>query len=251
MPIVDLRGQPSYVEVDGEGEPLLLLHGGFCSLETLRPVGERLADAFTVVAAERPGHGRTPDRDGPYDYADGVTGTLALLEAQGLPAAHLVGYSDGAIIALLLALEHPDRVLSLTLVSANLDPDGFADTPDTDDTDADDTDAGTSVHDQLAADYAALSPDGPEHAEVVLTKLRELWAVQPQIPVAALADVTAPTLVMAGERDLVARAHTLAIAGGIAGSRLEIVAGTTHALVVERADAVADRILLFLAGLPR
>lgn len=235
MAVVDVRGVPSHHEIDGAGPPVVLLHGGFCSLENLRPVGERLTPSYAVHAVERPGHGRTPDRPGPFGYAEGVLDTLAYLDAVGLDSAHLVGFSDGAILALMLAMEHPGRVRSVVAISANLSPDAFA-SGQTQDEAADGEDP---AHARLHADYERLSPDGPAHAEVVLAKLTELWTTQPQILVADLDRITAPTLVMAADRDVIAHEHTLAIARGVRGARLAIVPGTSHMLVAERPALVA------------
>ena len=161
MPYLSLDGHRTYHEIVGGGPPVVLLHGGFCSLENLRPMAERLVPGYRVHAAERPGHGRTPDRDGPYSYTAMVADTLAYLDAVGLESAHVVGYSDGAIAGLLLARDHPDRVRSLVAISANLDPDGFV---------------GEELHERavpletvalIDAQYAELTPDGPEHASVV------------------------------------------------------------------------------------
>ncbi|WP_432510404.1 alpha/beta fold hydrolase [Kineococcus sp. SYSU DK001] len=238
MPSLDLRGTPTHVETAGAGEPLVLLHGGFCSLETMRPIGEALTDTFAVHAAERPGHGRTPDRQGPFSYDDGVLDTLALLDAQGIGRAHLVGFSDGGVIALLLAIRHPERVRSVVAISANLSPEGIG---------GHEVPQNTEAMARMRAEHEALSPDGPEHTEVVLAKLTELWAHQPQIPVADLARIGVPALVVAGEHDVVDREHTRSIAAGIAGAREEIVAGTTHLLVVERPDEVTRLVRQFLA----
>ena len=117
MPHLSLRGVESYHEVAGEGPPVVLLHGGGCSLEVLRPMSAVLTTGYRVHAAERPGHGRTPDRDGTCSYADAVADTLAYLDALGLAEAHLVGFSDGAIAGLLLARDHPDRVRSLVAIN--------------------------------------------------------------------------------------------------------------------------------------
>ncbi|WP_432541806.1 alpha/beta fold hydrolase [Kineococcus sp. SYSU DK002] len=241
MPSLDLRGIPSHVETAGAGEPLVLLHGGFCSLETMRPIGDALADAFTVHAAERPGHGRTPDREGPFSYDDGVLDTLALLDALGVGRAHLVGFSDGGVIALLMAVRHPERVRSVVAISANLSPEGIS---------TQDVPENSEAMARMRAEHEALSPDGPGHTAVVLAKLVELWADQPRIPVADLAAIGVPALVVAGEHDVVDREHTRAIAAGIAGAREEIVAGTTHLLVVERPEEVTRLVREFLATVP-
>jgi len=226
-----------YHEEHGAGEPLLLLHGGFCSLEPMRELGDLLAVQHRVLAAERPGHGRTPDTDGPYDYAEMVAGALAHLDALGVRSAHVVGYSDGGIVGLLLARDHPGRVRSLVAISANLHPDAWV--PD----DYPHVTMPAAAHAAVDEEYARLSPDGAAHAEVVIAKLRALWTSGPQIPADSLAAVVAPTLVMAGEHDAVARAHTESIAAAVPGAGLMIVPGTTHMVVRERPDVVAAAVL--------
>lgn len=221
----------------GEGEPLLLLHGGYCSLETVRPLGDLLSGRFRVHAAERPGHGRTPDRDGPYHYAEMVAETLLYLDATGVGAAHVVGYSDGGIIGLLLARDHPDRVRSLVAISANLHPDAWVPEDYPHVTMPDD------AHAVLDEEYARLSPDGAQHADVVVGKLLELWGSEPTIPAESLSGVVAPTAILAGEHDMVSREHTASIAAAIDGATLSIVPGTTHMVVRERPDAVAQAVL--------
>lgn len=239
MPIVDVRGVPSYHEIAGAGEPLLLLHGGFCSLETMRTLGEDLATSYAVHAPERPGHGRTPDREGPFGYDDGVLDTLAYLDAVGLDRVHVVGFSDGAIIGLLLALEHPDRVHSLVAISANLDPDCFV-------PDGEAGPDGRAEPDRERRDYEELSPDGPGHVDVVLEKLGTMWTSEPHIPADSLAAIACPTLVVAGDRDVIALDHTRTIARGIPGARLAILPGS-HLLVGERPAVVAALVRDFLA----
>lgn len=228
----------------GSGEPLLLLHGGYCSIEAVRELGDLLAAHVRVLAPERPGHGRTPDHDGPYGYASWVEGTLAYLDALDAGPVHVVGHSDGGIVGLLLARDHPERVRSLVTIGANLHtgawvPDDYPHTTVTDE-------AWATLQDE----YARLSPDGPEHGDVVVRKLTALWESEPDITAASLAALTVPALVIAGDHDMVAREHTASIAAALPGAGLLIVPGTTHMVVRERPDAVAAGVLGLLGLTP-
>lgn len=240
MPHVDLPGSSTYHEVSGSGDPIVLLHGGFCSLAVMDELGGALAAGYQVHAPERPGQGRTADQAGPFSYTAMVEHTLAYLDAMGLPKAHVVGFSDGAIIGLLLARDHPGRISSLVAISANLDPSGF----DTSEEAA--TSMSAEQHQQLGDEYARLSPDGAAHAEVVLGKLGALWRSEPQIPAASLNGVRTPTLVMAGDRDVIRLDHTESIRRAIPGAQLCIVPGTGHLLIREVPLLLADVIKRFL-----
>lgn len=240
MPYLTLGTENVYAETWGSGEPLLLLHGGFCSLETMRELGGLLAERYEVHAPERAGHGRTADREGPYSYDRMTADTLAYLDAAGLDRAHVVGFSDGAIVALLLGRDHPDRVRSLVPISANISTDAFQPEDYPHET------VPQRFHELLDEQYAELSPDGAEHGEVVLQKLIALWTAEPDIDPASLGSLTAPTLVLAGEHDAIREDHSGAIAAAVPGARLDVLPGTTHMLVAEEPAEVAARILAFL-----
>ncbi|GAA2525083.1 alpha/beta fold hydrolase [Winogradskya humida] len=246
MPYLRIGDRDLYSEVAGEGDPVLLLHGGFCSLEALRAPSEALVADHRVFAFERPGHGRSKDIDGEYGYERGVADTLAYLDAVGVGPAHIVGYSDGAIIGLLLALDHPDRVRSLTAISANLDPSVF--TEEAGDGPVLDAVGHEERPDVERMAYERLSPDGPEHADVVLAKLFRLWTTEPYIKPEELSRITAPVLVMSGDRDTIRPGHSLRIAASIPGAQLCIVPGTSHHLVAERPEVVSTLIREFVTG---
>ncbi|MFF2051090.1 alpha/beta fold hydrolase [Leifsonia sp. NPDC058194] len=254
MPHLRIADVDVYEEVSGAGDPVLLLHGGFCSLESLRAQGDALAVDHRVHAFERPGHGRSADVEGDYSYERGLVETIAYLDAKGLDRVDVIGYSDGAILGLLLALAHPERVRSLVAISANLDPSAFTHSAEAAEavvldplgTPAHVADAGEPEPDVERMHYDRLSPDGPEHAEVVLAKLFRLWTSEPRIDPADLAGITARTLVMSGDRDTIRPDHSLLIAASIPGAQLAILPGATHGLVAERPELIATIVRGFL-----
>jgi pimeloyl-ACP methyl ester carboxylesterase len=249
VPYVDLRGIASYYEQHGAGEPVLLLHGGHCSIETWRAQIDALARRYRVHAPERPGQGRTADRPGPMTFQGMVDDTVAYLDAMHIDSAHVVGFSDGAITGLLLALQHPSRLRSLVSISANLDPSVLGDEDDPPEdaaAPADQADPAPDAHD-LA--YARLSPDGPAHAPVVLEKLLAMWKVEPQIHPDELADVSTPTLILAGDGDSIPTSHSVDIAGAIPHAQLCIVPGAGHMVINEKPAQVNRAIEEFLEGL--
>lgn len=116
---VDVNGLNTYYEVHGRGEPLILMHGGFCTVETFAKMLPGLAEHYRVFVPERRGHGRTPDVDGPYTYQAMAADTTGFMQALGIESAHLVGYSDGANTALIVAMERPDLVRKLVSIGGN------------------------------------------------------------------------------------------------------------------------------------
>jgi pimeloyl-ACP methyl ester carboxylesterase len=259
-PLISVNGSSIYHEIQGAGEPLLLLHGGFCSIETMRPQMDALASQYTVYAPERPGHGRSPDVTEPFSYNRSVADTLAYLDHVGVERTHIVGFSDGAIIGLTMAIHYPERVSSLVAISGNLDPSAFAfdELPDSDAAEHNTADSdGRDMHgDDTAADapkdrthqlYNELSPDGPEYAAVILKKLEHLWTSEPNIDPAELSRVAAPTMIMAGDRDVIKPEHSRLMASSIPAGELCIVPGAGHDLVERRPEFVTFAIQHFLA----
>ncbi|MCD5316207.1 alpha/beta fold hydrolase [Kineosporia babensis] len=240
VPFIDLAGHATYHEVTGTGAPLVLLHGGFCSMEVMREIGDALTDRFEVHACERPGHGRTASDGAPFAYDAMVQHTLTYQDALNLPKAHLVGFSDGAITGLLLARDHADRVASLVSISGNLDPSGFV----TGDEVSEPTSA--EQHQLLEDEYARLAPEGSAPAQDVVEQLVELWKQEPHIGAESLRTVAAPTLVMAGDRDSIALEHTALIARSIPGAQLCIVPGAGHLLIRQRPGLIARIVGEFL-----
>jgi pimeloyl-ACP methyl ester carboxylesterase len=240
---VDAAGLRTYYEVQGTGRPVVLLHGGLCTVETWGDLTPTLATRYRVYAPERRGHGRTPDVPGPITYAAMADDTIAFLDAVGVSGAHLVGWSDGAIVGLLVAQRRPDLAGKLVLIGQPVNPDGYvpwqatmfeAMTPE----------LMPPMFEQM---YAAVSPDGPDHYRVVFDKLTHMWRTEPRIAVADLTTLAAPTLVLLGDDDGITVEHADAIRNAIPDAQLAIVPGASHALPMEKPDLTGRLILDFLA----
>jgi pimeloyl-ACP methyl ester carboxylesterase len=253
MPYVEANGASVHYDVTGTGAPVVFLHGGFCSAEVMRELSEQLS-GYAVHAPERPGHGRTADRPGPFHYDDGVLDTLAVMDALGLSSAHVVGFSDGATIGMLLALAHPGRVRSLVHISGNLRPGDDIyrsdDEPSPSDKAATSDAAPSTEPDRESIEYAQLSPDGPGRADDVMRRIMYMWLTEPDIAPAALSTLRLPVLVMAGDRDVIGLDHTALIHRSIPGAHLAVVPGTSHLLVRERPGLIGRILQEFLDSVP-
>lgn len=221
----DVDGRPvTWRHRPGTGPTVVMLHGGLADGRTFDGVSRSLPVDWDLWTIDRRGHGRTPDSPDPFGYADMVTETVGVLDTVSDGPVHLVGHSDGAALALLLAIEHPGRVRSVSAFSANTDPSGYQE-------------GSVSVAAMVAGvgpTYAQVSPDGIGHFPVVVEKVFALWATEPRITPAELASIACPVLVAAGADDVVQEGHTRAIAAAVPGARLEVVPATTHMLVEER-----------------
>ncbi len=238
----DANGVRTYVEQHGDGVPVFLLHGGLETVDMLPQLTAVLAARYHVLAAERRGHGRTADVSGPITYAAMAADTLALMDALHVARAHLVGYSDGANVAMLLATAHPQRVDRLVLVSGNFHADGMTQAFRA----GLDRATAESYAPECAEAYRALSPDGPAHWPVVFEKVRRLWLEEPTLAMADLATIVAPALVVAGEDDYVSQEHTAELAAAIAGARLVLVPGGSGGVLTAQPELTARLILEFL-----
>ncbi|MEG3630782.1 alpha/beta fold hydrolase [Streptomyces poriticola] len=244
---VELPGVRTWYETDGAGDPLVLLHGGLCTNETWGAQRADLADRFRLFLPERRGHGHTADVDGPLTYEDMARDTIDLLETLVDGPAHLVGWSDGGIVALLVAIARPDLVHKVVAMSANFLP-------------APQSSAAPQMLDAVAPDapdlavfrepYESVSPDGPAHWPVVVGKLVDMFRTEPTLSPEDLARISAPTLVLAGDDDLVTLEHTIALYRAIPRSELAVVPGTSHTLPFEKPGEVNRLILDFLTRDP-
>lgn len=241
MSYIEVDGRQVWHEVSGAGDPVVLLHGAFAGAMSFAAQTPALVDAgFRVHVPERRGHAHTPDVEGPLTYSAMADDTVAYL-VQELPAgAHLLGWSDGAVVALLVAQRRPDLVRRMVLVGQYFNSSGKVTG-----TDLDTFLESPEAMSFLRAGYDPFSPDGPEHFAVVYEKTLQMIRTEPELDLEALAGVTAPTLVVQGDRDEVTVAHSMAVVTALADARLAVLPGT-HALPMELPGLFNSLVVTFL-----
>ena len=166
-----------------------------------------------------------------------ATHAIGVLEHFGSAPVHLVGWSDGGIVAMLVALRRPDLVDRLVLIGVNFHFTGIHD-----------LDFADSAPPVLLEAYAQRSPDGAEHFAVVAAKSFEMLTTEPTLTVDDLAGLRHPTLVLVGDDDMVRLDHTIELYLALPAGRLCIVPGASHLVVHEQPRFVAEVITEFLLG---
>lgn len=245
MTYVELDGHRVWHEVSGVGDPVVLLHGAFAGASSFGAQTPVLVGAgFTVFVPERRGHVHTPDVDGPLTYAAMAQDTIAYLDAIVDAPAHLVGWSDGAVVALLVAQRRPDLVARLVLIGQYFNSSGRVESSE-----LDALLASPETMSYLRAEYDQVSPDGPEHFAIVHAKTLEMIATEPEIDLLTLSTVTAQTLVLQGDRDEVTVAHSTAVVRALPDARLAVLPGT-HGLPIEAPELVNALLVGFLRDGP-
>ena len=239
---VQLGEVRTWYDEHGSGDPLVLLHGGLVDARFFEPNLGPLAERFHVYTPERRGHGHTPDVPGPITYQLMADETVAFLEAVVGEPADLVGHSDGAFVAMLVAMQRPELVKRLVLISGGFSKEGEA-APDME-RNVDEIAA------FLAPAYGEVSPDGEEHFKVVATKIGEMAAREPYLEASELAKVTPRTLVIFADDDLVTMTHAVEMFEALSNAELAVVPGTSHFLTQEKPQLVNALVLDFLTNEP-
>ena len=248
-----VNGLEMYYEIHGTGEPLVLLHGAYMTINAMGEVVPSLAKTRRIIAVELQGHGRTADIDRPLSYEQMADDTAALLRHIGIEEADIFGYSMGGGIALQVTIRHPEVVRKLVLASIYYNDDGvYPEVLEAIETITPEAFAGTPWREE----YDRIAPN-PEHFPTLVAKLKELDLTFVGWPPEDIQAIEAPALVIIGDSDVVRPEHAVEmfrlVGGGVAGdlaglpsSRLAILPGTTHVGLVERSDLLVSMIGEFL-----
>lgn len=219
-----------YYREAGEGEPLILLHGNGENGEYFAHQLSYFASSYRVIALDTRGHGSSPRGDAPFTIKQFAEDLYTFMAHNGIEKAIILGFSDGANIAMRFALDHPEKVKALILNGGNLDPNGVKRT----------VQLPIEIGYRIARLFAKRSEGAKRHAELLA-----LMVEQPHITPTELSCITAPTLVICGTRDMIKESHTRKIAQSICGAQLVLIKGN-HFIANKKHAAFNRAVELFL-----
>jgi pimeloyl-ACP methyl ester carboxylesterase len=222
-----IHGHEIYYALRGSGPTLVFLHGGGDSGEHsfVRQI-DVFSEHHHIVAPDQVGQGRTPDVPGPLSYTAMMEDTAELLRRLKLRHVDLVGFSDGGILALMLAIRHPEMVRRLVISGVNVSPDGLR-----------------------PEDLEELRANQIPKPTTIDEKLAQLWLTSPteeELNLGLLSKITQPVLVISGDRDAITLEHTLKIFHALPDAELCVLPGTDHATFSGRSEWLNPIISAFL-----
>lgn len=235
-------GARIWFAVLGTGAPVILLHGGLASSDTWgNQVPALLKSHHRVILIDSRGHGRSTLGERPLGYELMATDVIAVMDRLQVDKAAVVGWSDGAIIALIMAMRHPGRVAAIYAFGANMDshavnPGAFT----------------TPILAELAArltqDYARLSPT-PGEFGALRSAVEVMQKTEPNYSAADLAAIRGPriAIVDGDHEEFIPRAHTVYLAQTIPGAKLILLRGVSH-FAPWQAPAQFNRSMLAFLG---
>jgi pimeloyl-ACP methyl ester carboxylesterase len=239
--MADVNGIALYYAIYGAGEPLIMLHGGLGHSDVWGAQIPAFAERYKVITVDSRGHGRSTRDEKPYDYdlmADDVVG---LMDTLGIEKASILGWSDGGIIGLDIAIRHPERLDKLFAFGANYNLSGLKD-------DIDKNPTFNAYIERAGRDYERLSATPTEY-ESFVNAIAEMWHSQPDFSPEQLGAIKSPTAISDGEYDeAIRREHTEEMARLIPGAKLIIMPNVSHFAFWQDPELFNKAVLDFLAG---
>jgi len=221
-----------YYREKGTGEPLILLHGNGESGEYFVHQMEYFSRRYRVIAVDTRGHGLSPRGGSPFTIRQFAEDLCCFMEENHMESANLLGFSDGANIAMIFAMKYPERVKKLILNGGNLNAKGVKPS----------IQIPIEIGYKMASMFAKKSPAAMKNAEMLGLMVKE-----PDIDPAELAAVKLPTLVIAGTADMIKQSHTELIYKSLPDARLAIIEGN-HFIANKNSKEFNARVEEFLEG---
>jgi pimeloyl-ACP methyl ester carboxylesterase len=225
----NVRGIRLYCEVYGKGEPLLLIHGNGGNISAFSNTIPYFSKRYQVIAVDSRAHGKSTDPKDSLSFEMMADDFNALLETMHIKKTYVIGWSDGGINALVLAMRHPDKVIKLASTGANLWPDSTALIP--------------SLWKDMEKQYAE-----QKDKKRTTAKEKNDWKIflldyqQPNIPLSALKAIKCPSLIICGDRDLIPVEHTVLIYKNIPDAWLWVVPHSGHPTLIEHRDDFNNKV---------
>jgi pimeloyl-ACP methyl ester carboxylesterase len=237
-----VSGIKIWYAIFGHGQPVIMLHGGLANANYWGNQVRALDKRYQVIVMDSRGHGRSSRNEQPYGYDLMASDVLGLMDYLKIKKAAIVGWSDGAIIGLDIAMHHPERVSKLFAFAANSDPSGVADITK--------SPVFNSFIARAGDEYKSLSPTPTQYTDFV-NQITKMWETQPHWTDADLAKIQVPTWIVDGDHDeAIKREHTEFMAAHIEGAGLLIQPEVSHFSFLQDPRQFTDDVLHFLEHVP-
>ncbi|HET6378383.1 MAG TPA: alpha/beta hydrolase [Methylocella sp.] len=235
---VPVNGIKIWHAVFGQGEPVILLHGGLANANYFGHLVPALAKAYRVIVMDSRGHGRSMRGAEPLGYSLMASDVIALMDDLKIGKAAIVGWSDGAITGLEIAMNHPERLTKLFAFAANSDPAGLKDA------------ASSPVFQaflaRAAKEYEALSP-APDRFASLRSDVMRMWAEEPDYKAQNLRKIRVPVWIAGADRDeAIKRENIEFMAGEIPGAGLLIMPNVSHFAMLQDPELFNSLVMHFL-----
>ena len=227
----------------GQGEPVLLLHGGLSNkLSWFSQIPWLVTTGRRVILIDTRGHGESTPGTAALSYQIFAQDTLQVLDKLGIQSTDIVGWSDGGITALLLGLEAPQRIRRIVAISANFNPSGIVPEATITDNEPPPNSLLTKINHAVRSWWSGA---GDRH-NALESEIKALWRTEPQLEHHDLQAITAPTLVIVGENDIIDLVHSSELAKMLTHGKLEFVADAGHSAPITHAPQINQLIANFL-----
>jgi len=234
-----VNGIEMYYAIYGSGEPLILLHGGLGHSDVWGNQIPELAKTYKVIALDSRGHGRSSRNADPYSYALMAKDVVAAMDYLKIDKASILGWSDGGIIGLDIAINYPDRLNRLYAFGANTNVAGLK-------PDIDKNATFNAYIERMAGDYKRLSKT-PTEFDAFVTQIAQMWASQPDYKPEQLAKITTPVAISDGEHDeAIRQEHNVEMSKAIPGAELIILPGASHFAFWQKPDEFNAAVIEYL-----